>query len=153
MNKPLTWDGTVVSRDQVFRRDRGQQILIFLVQLTTIRIGDHIQLMLNLNLYLLPPNPCIYLLIYITVLGRYLFYRYCFFDTFYSCNTISSRFPFSFYFVDRTSKHLLGFYAAYTFSPTLCSCPFFPTSRTLAHLLCDVLTRAPSLAGDDVSFP
>ena len=42
----LTRDGMVesVSRDQSLRRERGQEKNIFLVQLTTTRIGNHIRL-------------------------------------------------------------------------------------------------------------
>ena len=38
----LTWDGTVepVSRDEILRRERGQEMLILPVQLTTSRIGN-----------------------------------------------------------------------------------------------------------------
>ena len=38
----LTRDGTAepVSRDQIFKHERDREIFIFLVQLTTIRIGN-----------------------------------------------------------------------------------------------------------------
>ena len=42
MNR-LAWDGTTepVSRDQIIRRERGQEKNAFLVQLTTSGIGNH----------------------------------------------------------------------------------------------------------------
>ena len=42
----LTRDGTAepVSRDQILRRERGQETSTFLVQLTTSRIGNHTRL-------------------------------------------------------------------------------------------------------------
>ena len=49
MNR-LTRDGTaeLVSRDQVLRRDRGQGKIVFLVQLTTSRMGNLARLILTL---------------------------------------------------------------------------------------------------------
>ena len=46
----MTRDGTAepVSRDQILRRERGQGISIFLVQLTTSRIGNLTRLILTL---------------------------------------------------------------------------------------------------------
>ena len=42
----LTRDGTAepISRDQILRRERGQGIFVFPVQLTTSRIGNHTRL-------------------------------------------------------------------------------------------------------------
>ena len=50
MNR-LTRDGTAdtVSRDQIRRRKRGQGMFIFLVQLTTSRIGNLTRLILTLD--------------------------------------------------------------------------------------------------------
>ena len=47
----LTRNGTAetVSRDQILRRERGQGIFIFPVQLTTSRIGNLTRLILTLD--------------------------------------------------------------------------------------------------------
>ena len=58
----LARDGTAeaVSRDQILRRERGQEILIFPVQLTTSRIGNLPRvihtLLLELELYVMTNN-------------------------------------------------------------------------------------------------
>ena len=61
----LTWDGTAnpVLREQMFRRERGQEKKHFPVQLTTSKIGNHTRLMLSLlnvltmyTFYLKTPN-------------------------------------------------------------------------------------------------
>ena len=49
----LTRDGTAetVTRDQVLRRERGQETFIFPVQLTTSRIDNLTRLILTLAIY------------------------------------------------------------------------------------------------------
>ena len=60
MNR-LTRDGTAqpVSRDQILRRERGQGIFIFPVQLTTSKIGNLTRLIHTFAICVTMPPPAI----------------------------------------------------------------------------------------------